>query len=165
MKRIILFFLVTALPCLAAYDKKLVHVLEQLRTCTFAFDEELPMVGRAAVGEAGSPHEFYLLLPYVLQVASDDDLRAMVRDSSPVVRIMGAACILKKEDKSLAGELDRLSKDSARIYVAPFGCSFLKQSVAETVAEMMKHPHYFDGAEEPNQAPEPMAPKGRHGSS
>jgi len=154
MKRIILFFLVTALPCLAAYDKKLVHVLEQLRTCTFAFDEELPMVGGAAVGAAGTPHEFYLLLPYVLQLASDDDLRGMVRDRSPVVRIMGAACILKKENKDLATELDRLSKDAARIYVAPFGCSVLEQSVAETVAEMKKDPHYFDGAKAPNQPPQ-----------
>jgi len=163
MKRIILFFLVTALPCLAAYDKRLVHVLEQLRTCTFAFDEELPMVGGAAIGAAGSPHEFYLLLPYVLQVASDEDLRGMVRDRSPVVRIMGAACILKKKDKDLAAELDRLSKDTARIYVAPFGCSVLKQSVAETVAEMKKEPHYFDGAEEPNQSSQPMRAKSPHG--
>jgi hypothetical protein len=163
MKRIILLFLVTTLPCLAAYDKKLVHVLEQLRACTFALDEEQPMVGGAAVGAAGSPHEFYLLFPYVLQVASEDDLRAMIRDRSPVVRIMGAACILKKEDKDLAAELDILGKDTATLYVAPFGCAVLKQSVAETVAEMKKTPHYFDGAEEPNQAPEPM-PLKRHGS-
>lgn len=161
MKRIILFFLVTALPCLAAYDKKLVHVLEQLRACSFALDEEMPMIGGAAVGDRGSPHEFYLLIPYVLQVASDDDLRAMIRDRSPVVRIMAATCILIKEDKELVAELDLLRKDETKLFVAPYGCSILKQSVAEVVADLMKNPRYFEGGEEPNQSLEPTAASGR----
>jgi len=156
MKRIALLFLVLVLPCLAAYDKRLVHVLEQLRDCTLSFDEELPMVGGSAVGAAGSPHEFYLLLPYVLQIASTDDLRAMVRDRSPVVRIMAATCILRKEDKDLATELEPLSKDQAKVFVAPFGCTVLKQSVAQIVADMKKHPRYFEGEEESNQSIKPI---------
>jgi hypothetical protein len=154
MKRITLLFLVVALPCFAAYDKRLVHVLAQLRACTLTLDEELPMVGGAAVGAAASPHEFYLLLPYVLQIASDDDLRAMVRDRSPVIRIMAATCILKKEDKGLSAELDLLSKDAAKVFVVPFGCGVLKQSVAQVVANMKTHPRYFEGEEEP-KIPEP----------
>jgi hypothetical protein len=151
MKRALALLLALAVPCLAAYDKRLVHVLEQLRSCSFTFDENLPMVGGAAVGDAGSPHEFYLLLPYIIQFAGDEDLRAMLNDRSPVVRIMAAACIVKKEDKQMLADLEPLSKDTTRVYVAPFGCVILKLTVAEVVSEIKKHPRYFEGEEEPNQ--------------
>ncbi len=113
------------------------------------------MVGGAAIGDAGTPHEFYLLLPYVMQFSGDDDLRAMLKDGSPVVRIMAAACIVKKKDKRLLADLEPLAKDTAKLYVAPFGCGLLKLTVAEVVSEMKKHPRYFEGDEEPNQTPEP----------
>lgn len=159
----VLLLLIMAMPCIAAYDKRLVHVLEQLRSCSLALDEELPMVGGSAVGYAGTPHEFYLLLPYVQQVSSDDDLRAMLRDRSPVVRIMAAACILKKEGGQLSSDLQPLSKDRAKVFIAPFGCVVLKMTVAEVVSEMKKHPRYFEGEEEPNQPAQPArgnAPRG-----
>jgi hypothetical protein len=157
MRRLFLLFLLSALPCFAAYDPRLIHVLEQLRDCRLSLGEELPMVGGAAVGAAGTPHEFYLLLPYVLQVAGDADLKAMVRDRSPVVRIMAAACILKKADRSLRAELEPLAKDRAVVFVAPFGCAILKETVAEVVGEMRKHPRYFEGEEESNPASAPAS--------
>lgn len=158
----LLIFLLPALPCFAAYDPRLIHVLKQLRMCRLSLGEELPMVGGAAVGATGTPHEFYLLLPYILQVAGDADLKAMVRDRSPVVRIMAAACILKKADRSLLGELVPLAKDQAAVFVAPFGCGILKETVAEVVSEMRKHPHYFESEGELNPSSAP-APAGRPG--
>ena len=155
MERILVLFLAMALPCFAAYDKRLVHVLEQLRSCSLALHEELPMVGGSAVGSAGAPHEFFLLLPYVQEESSEDDLRAMLQDRSPVVRIMAAACILKTGEEQLSLLLQPLSKDTAMVFVAPYGCGVLKMTVAEVVHEMKKHPRYFEGEAEPNQPPQP----------
>ena len=163
MKRITLLFLIFVLPCLAAYDKRLVHVLEQLRDCKLSLDEELPMVGGSAVGAAGAPHEFYLLLPYVLQIASANDLRAMVGDRSPVVRIMAATCILRRDDKELTAALGPLSEDQTKVFVAPFGCAVLKQSVSQIVADIKKHPRYFEGEAESNQSIQPTQAFGPRG--
>jgi len=148
MKLIVAIFLMGAIPCLATYDKRIVHVLEQLRSCTMTLDEELPMIGGAAIGHAGTAHEFYLLMPYFEEISRDDDLRAMLNDRSPVVRIMGAACILKKKDIQWLEYLEPLARDSARVFVAPFGSSILKLTVAEVVREMKVHRSYFEGAED-----------------
>jgi hypothetical protein len=157
MRRILALFLALTVPCLSAYEKRLVHVLEQLRSCSLTLDEKLPMVGGAAIGDVGTPHEFYLLIPYFMQFAGDNDLREMLRDGSPLVRIMAAACILKNEDKRLVFNLEPLATDTAKLYVAPFGCGVLKLTVAELVSEMKTHPRYFEGDEKPNQALEPTA--------
>lgn len=153
MKPIAIAFCLTVfstVQCFGAYDKKLVHVLEQLRQCTLALHEELPMVGGSAVGNAATPHEFYLLFPYVSTVAGEEDLRAMLRDRSPVVRIMAAKCILKQKDGALRSAVDALAKDSTKVFVAPFGCGILRQSVGEVVAELKKNPDYLGAPKEPN---------------
>lgn len=135
--------LACAAQCFGSYDKRLVHVLEQLRACKMAFDVELPMVGGSAVGAAATPHEFYLLFPYVSRIASDADLAAMLRDKSPVVRIMAAKCIVQQKESPLIHALDSLTKDTAQVYVAPFGCGILKQTVGEVVAEMKKDSNFL----------------------
>lgn len=146
MKKLTLIFLIgiaCAAHCFGAYDKRLVHVLAQLRECKMAFDIELPMVGGAAVGDGAEPHEFYLLFPYISRIASDADLRAMLQDKSPVVRIMAAKCIVQQKDSTLIRDLDALTKDSAKIYVAPFGCGILKQTVGEVIGELKKDPNFL----------------------
>ena len=127
-----MLFLAFTHPCLAADNKHLVHVLEQLRSCSIALDEELSMVGRAAADKAGTP--------YVQQVSSNDDLRAMLKDGNLVVRIIGAANVVKKGDRQLLSDLELLAKDTAKVFVAQFGCNVLKMTVAEVVSEMKKHP-------------------------
>ncbi len=148
MKRLTLIFLIgiaCVAHCFGAYDKRLVHVSEQLRQCKMAFDVELPMVGGAAVGDAATPHEFYLLFPYIRRIASDADLSAMLHDKSPVVRIMSAKCIVQQKDSPLMHELDALTKDAERVYVAPFGCGILKQTVGEVVRELKRDPDFLGG--------------------
>jgi len=158
------FALICTAQCFCAYEKKLTHVLEQLRECTLTLTEELPLVGGPAVGAAATPHEFYLLFPYVSTVATDEDLRAMLRDKSAVVRIMGAKCILQKKDSVLRDAVDLLAKDSTKVYVAPFGCGILRQSVGEVVAELKKDSDFLGDPKGPDQTLEPTAPSGR-GSS
>jgi len=143
-----LFGVACVAHCFGAYDKRLVHVLAQLRDCKMAFDVELPMVGGPAVGYAGTPHEFYLLFPYVRRIASDGDLVAMLRDASPVVRIMAAKCIVQQKDSPLMPELDALTKDADKVYVAPFGCVITKQTVSEVVRELKKDPDFLGDLKE-----------------
>ena len=156
MKRVLVFILllVGVADSSAAYDKRLVYVLEQLRHCRSAFDEA-PEIGGEAVGAAGAPHAFYLLYPYVSQFASDADLAAMCRDKSAVVRVMAAKCIVNRKDSAAADALEALSKDSEKLLVFPHGCSGFEMTVAEIVAKLRKEPDFPSAPKEPNQAPEP----------
>jgi hypothetical protein len=103
------------------------------------------------VGEAATPHEFYLLFPYVSRIASDTDLSAMLQDKSPVIRIMAAKCIVQQKDSTLIRALDALTKDSAKVYVAPLGCDILQQTVSEVINELKKDPDFLGDPKEPPQ--------------
>jgi hypothetical protein len=144
--------------CAAAYDQRLVHVLDQLRECKDPF-YGLPMVGGAAIGDAATPHEFFLLVPYVLRVASEKDLKEMLADKSPVVRIMGAKCAVMRGADGLKNDVDGLLKDQSVVCVAPYGCSIEKSTVGEVIAELKKHPAFLQDEEEwqPNKTSEPTA--------
>lgn len=160
MKRSILLLiaLVAASSALAAYDKKLIYVLEQLRQCKF--DENTPLVGGPAIGYAGIPHEFYLLFPYVDRLASQEDLQAMLRDKSAVVRIMAAKCILGKKEQvgDLKKSVEVLNKDVTKVYVMPFGCVASLQTVSEVVGELQKDPDFLGDPKEPLEPIKPIAP-------
>lgn len=143
--------LIIASNAAAAYEKKLIYVLEQLRQCKF--DDETPLVGGPAIGYAGHPHEFYLLFPYVDRVASHEDLVAMLRDKSPVVRVMAAKCILGKKYRvgDLKKSVDILEKDTTRVYVMPFGCTATVKTVSEIITELKRDPDFLgDPKEGPN---------------
>jgi len=159
----ILLLLVGIAECSAAYDKRLIYVLEQLRHCRSAFDEA-PEIGGEVVGASGAPHVFYLLYPYVNQIASDDDLAAMCSDKSAVVRVMAAKCIVNRKNSIAVKALESLSKDSEKLIVFPYGCSGIEMTVAEVVAKLRKDPDFPSGPKEPNQSPEPMRANGPHGS-
>jgi len=134
----------------SAYDRQLIYVLEQLRQCKF--DDKSSMAGGSAIGHAGRPHEFYLLFPYVASLASHEDLIAMLRDQSPVVRIMAAKCILGKgyQFGDLKKEVDVLENDSTAIYVALVGCCITKETVAQVLKELKKDPHFLGDLRRPN---------------
>ena len=146
----------------AAYDKKLIYVLEQLRQCKFEADT--PLVGGAAIGYAGVPHEFYLLFPYIDRLASQEDLQAMLRDKSAVVRIMAAKCILGKKERvgDLKKSVEILNKDITKVYVMPFGCVASLQTVSEVVEELQKDPGFLGDPKDPNEPIEPIAPFDPH---
>lgn len=150
MKRSItaLFLCVVLSVQCSAYDNRLTHVLEQLRDCQMECDENLPVVGGPAVGEAAAPHVFYMLIPYVLRIASEEDLKEMLSDKSPVVRIMGAKCAVKRRTPALGKIMDELEKDQARVYVMPYGCGVTKWTVGEVVTELKIHPAFLEDEEE-----------------
>lgn len=156
MRRVLLVILVAlfAAQLSAAYDKRLVHVLEQLRQLRSAFDE-MPEIGGAAVGSSGMPHPFYLLFPYISNLASNADLTAMCRDKSPVVRVMAAMCVLDRKHLAMTSALGLLERDSAKVLVFPYGCSGSAMSVAEIVSMLKKDPDFLAGPKPPNKAPTP----------
>ena len=135
----------------AAYNKRLVHVLEQLRQCKFTSTEELPAVGGPAMGMTNQDHEFYLLYPYVHNLANGEDLKEMLRDPNPVVRVMGAKCILNNDDPDLRKKVTALQADQAAVYVAPFGCTIYKSTVGEVIAALREDPDFLGDPKLPNQ--------------
>src|SRR6478736_9464268 len=137
-----------------AYEKRIRYVVEQLRS--------LEEIGGSAVGYAGIPHDFYLLYRYVAYASTDQDIMDMVRDTSPVVRIMGVKCAVtapfRKLDPSL---IDPALGDERELVVGPYGCVFQKMRVSDVIAALKKDPDYLgDGvfkSKRPNQTPEPTA--------
>jgi hypothetical protein len=160
MKRTItILFLALALSVTghAAYSEGLIYVLEQLRHCRFLATEETPMVGGRAIGYAGTPHEFYLLFPYVSHIATEQDLAAMLQDKSPVVRIMGAKCVLKRRWFQFPKpSVEELLKDGVQVFVAPSGCMISKRTVGAVIAELKRNPDFL-GDEKPPISPEPTS--------
>jgi hypothetical protein len=155
-KRPILIVIAAALVFTAkafAYDSQLIYVLEQLRHCTY--DDNTPMVGGSAIGFAGRPHEFYLLFPYVDRLASEDDLKAMLRDKSAVVRLMAVKCILGKKYRvgDLKKAVDVLEKDTTKVFVAPAGCDVTQDTVAGVLKEFRKNPDFLGDAKVSEPAP------------
>lgn len=120
----------------AGYEPRVVHVVEQLR--------ELDQVGGASVGYGGTPHEFFLLFEYCLRASTDGDLVEMLRDPSPVVRIMGAKCILKSPYRQIdRAQVSALLGDPTHIVVGPGGCVFTTMTVGNVVRELLHDPNYL----------------------
>lgn len=153
MKTIFTAFLVWVFvsQAFAAVNRRLVHVLEQLRQCTFTLREELPAVGGPAMGVTSQDHEFYLLYPYVHNVATSEDLKEMLRDPNPVVRIMGAKCLVNNDDPELRETVTALQADKAAVYVAPYGCTIYKSTVAEVIAALRADPNFLGDPTLPNR--------------
>ena len=136
----------------SSYDKRMAHVVEQLR--------DLQEIGGAAVGYAGTPHDFYLLYRYSWYACTDQDLAEMLHDHSATVRLMGAKCLLtstfRKVDRSLLNSLD---SDTTKIVVGPSGCVFTEMTVADVMTALRKNPDYLGPREpRPNHTAEPVSP-------
>jgi hypothetical protein len=113
------------------YDRRMRHVVEQLRS--------LDEIGGSAVGYGGIPHDFYLLYQYAAYASTDDDIRAMLRDEHPVVRIMGAKCALTSTFRKIDSALiDVVLNDHRNLMVGPGGCMFERMTVGQVVAQMKK---------------------------
>jgi len=162
MRQLVAVFCVALFFCgqsAAAYDKRLIYVLEQLRQCRLDLEEELPAVGGPAVGVAATPHEFFLLFPYVVRIASDEDLKEMLADRSPVVRIMGAKCAVMRNVSVLGGAVEEMTKDQAKVYVVS-GCVVTKRTAGEIVTELKIHPTFLEEMDEnpkPSETTPPLA--------
>ncbi|HLP02998.1 MAG TPA: hypothetical protein VK163_13295 [Opitutaceae bacterium] len=130
-----------------AYSDSLMPSLDRLRQCSFLGNESSPMVGGRAVGYSGAPHEFFLQFPKVAETATTADLRAMLDDPSPVVRIMAAKCIIKKPVPALSSALDALLSDNTKVYVAPYGCTVTEESVGDVIKKLKAKPSFLEDIE------------------
>lgn len=137
MKRLFwLAFLVASTAFAAPYSKNIVHVLAQLREEENTGDK-IPFIGGCAVGYAGVPGSFFLLHPYIRNRASIEDLRMMLKDKSPTIRLMAAKVLLHAPQyETSAKEADVLLKDSTQVMLAEFGCMVETVTVGEVVRQM-----------------------------
>jgi hypothetical protein len=96
------------------------------------------------VGFAGTPHESYYLYQYCLSMGSVGDFTEMLKDANPLVRIIGAKCILNRSDA--VGEkkgLNAFLEDETVVIVGPGGCTMSPMKVREVVQELIKDPKYL----------------------
>jgi TonB family protein len=148
MKRITVIFacLLIAGPIAGAeYSERVKFAIEQLRTSKNAAG--VPKLDGCASG-AGSRHgAFYLLYPYFFSQATREDVALMLKDSNPLVRILGARRILNPFLRPQPLEsIDFLAKDTVKVEVGPLYESrehYQIMTVAEVVEKMKKDPEFL----------------------
>lgn len=157
MKKLVLFALLFFAGAAYAakstgYSPSLFHVLEQLRHSVGMVvligedgkaQPQKPFVGGFEVGMGGAPGEFFLLIPYFRHLARVSDVQLMLKDKSPVVRVM-AAYLIRTDDGDLKNlPLDLLANDKTVLDVAAGGCVIEELTVAEVVKRIKENPDYF----------------------
>ncbi|MBX3738325.1 MAG: hypothetical protein KF715_16640 [Candidatus Didemnitutus sp.] len=136
MRTILLLFVLSLAAQGSEYSRHIRFVVEQLRQIE-DLDRKLPFIGGAAVGYAGEPGTFFLLYPFFEHRASLEDIRAMLADKSPAVRLMGAKLVLHSDRfGDLTKQVDLLLKDESIVILAEWGCVIERVSVAEVVRRM-----------------------------
>lgn len=153
MKRLLLFLSLTS-PALAAvsangYSPAYIYVLEQLRQCRGQAtswtpgepDVALPLLGGSDTG-LGMPGQFFMLLPY-FKSAQADDVARMVKDHSPVVRVLGAYLTIKGGKRLASVSLAALENDRAFMEVAAGGCLHERLTVAQVVKRIRDEPDFL----------------------
>lgn len=152
--RFIAFFLLllcgpSSIAKATGYSPTLLYVLEQLRhstsTAYFSGESKQPVafIGGSSVGLRGAPGEFFLLIPYFRERASEGDVVLMLNDKSPVVKIMAAYLILGGDKQFEQISVDSLNNDQTPLAVAPGGCIIANITVAELVQSFRRNPDYF----------------------
>ena len=132
------------------YSPELIYVLEQLRHSkglTMQWNpgepaKALPFVGGADVG-MGAPGQFFLLLPYFKNWTRPEDVSRMVKDQSPVIRVMAAYLVAKGGPRFTTMSLASLEKDQAQVEIATRGCIHERLTVAEIVKRIRENPDFF----------------------
>lgn len=102
-----------------------------------------PFIGGSSVGYAGGPGEFFLLIPYFRHQASAEDVALMLKDKSPVVRVMAAYLVLGGDKKLKDISLSSLENDKTPLEVAAGGCIVEELTLAELVQRVRKNPDYL----------------------
>ncbi len=86
-----------------------------------------------AVGVEPEPGEFYLLSKRIAEEGSQEQFRLMLKDSCPVVRVMGLVCLSRRRY-----DFDVLQGDAVTITALPFGCGGIKMTVEEFSIRLKK---------------------------
>jgi len=147
------------------YTDRIRCVLEQIRR--EHTPEGLPLLRGCSKSYGGTHGTFFLLGPYVCSRATPDDVVAMFRDSSPVIRILAAKRVSMGTAPHFRTEiLAQLVNDKTRVSIGPLDDETdadRTMTVAEVVQALMRDPHFMPLAfpgEEPNQSSQPTRPTG-----
>ncbi len=106
--------------------------------------EGVSLVEGSAVGFAGTPGLHSKSHAHFMKHATEADLKVMLADASPAVRIMAAHCIIShgKEGELLNAAL-MLEDDDTKIMLMPGGCGVQQSTVGEVVKQMQKNAKYL----------------------
>jgi hypothetical protein len=134
MKALIAVLFLVVGVAVKAEDSGVANLVHQLRT--------LDRVEGSAFGSSARPGRYFLLAPYFIEYASPNEVRTMAQDRCPIVRLMAAQCVVKREDLADI-DLDALGSDTQRIMVGRYGCGMSVRSLGEIVREIRGNPDYF----------------------
>lgn len=105
----------------------------------------LQTVSGDAVGEAGTPGEFYQTSQELLATGHMTNFLPMIQSTNPIVRVMGAYCVIKtKTAKVPVTVLDSLRRDRTVVPYNPRGCIIEGSTVAEIVTEFLRNPDVLE---------------------
>jgi TonB family protein len=129
----------------ADYSDGIKYAIEQLRASKPA--DGVPVL-RGYDSNAGGVHgTFYLLWPYFFSRATRQDVALMLKDPSPLVRVLGARRVLEPFMRPLSLEaIAFLSEDTAEIRVGPLyepKEHFETMTVASVIERMKKDPDFL----------------------
>jgi hypothetical protein len=126
------------------YSAKISNVLDQLRQ--EKSPDGLPLVSGQRHTYGGKSGAVYLLGPYVYYYATAKDTVQMLGDSSPVLRVLAAKCILLPTSRVRHEAVDVLLMDKTLVRIGPFDFesdSYRTMTVAEVVQELKNDPHFL----------------------
>jgi TonB family protein len=140
----ILLVLVTSLRA-AEYSDGIKYALEQFRASKPA--DGVPVLRGYDSNFGGVHGTFYLLWPYFFARATREDVALMLKDPSPLIRILGARRVLEPFMRPLPLEaLALLSEDTAEVRVGPLyepNEHFETMTVAAVIERMKKEPDFL----------------------
>ena len=98
-----------------------------------------------AVYESGEPGEFFLLSQTFLKNGTIRDYTAMLASTNPIVRIMGAYCIIKTSSNNVPESvIAPLTRDAAEVQFLPVGCTVERKTVADIVTDIRRNPDILE---------------------
>lgn len=145
MKHFGLMLLLALSARAAEYSDGVKFALEQLRTSRNS--DSVPVLGGYSSSYGGAHGTFYLLWPYFMARATPEDVALMLKDSNPLVRILGARRVLEPFLRPLPVEaLDSLAQDKEEIRAGPIPGSksgFETMTVSAVIEKMKRDPKFL----------------------
>jgi hypothetical protein len=83
---------------------------------------KLDKVDGERVGYGGNPGKFYIIAIELIKNANEKCYLELLKDNNPVVRILGAYCLINKDKKKYNNELLKYISDTSSVDYQPFGC-------------------------------------------
>ena len=139
LKLLLLFVTSGLLACAVEYTHEVRVSLSKIRK--EAVRDGLPCLEGHTGGAPGRYGAYMVYFPRIYGNATRQDIELMLKDSNPVIRLIGARIALNYGPINF--DVSRLSGDTARLWVGPFRHSkenFRQMTVAEVLLEMRNDP-------------------------